>query len=214
MLTFFSPPRLYQIELRGLGGMTPPMDRSSSPTPGYLSSNLLDEENDVSYSRSALQQSATLTSNDSAIQQREREITDLANGILELADIFKELQTMVIDQGTLLDRIDYNVERMATDVKQADKELIVASGYQKKTTKRKAILLLILCIVGLIILITLKPRKGSSAPAPAPAPAPPPPAEPKQPDKPKSGEDAAVPIPGDPGVGKGPKLRIRGQTWR
>lgn len=57
--------------------------------------------------------------------QREREINDIAKGIIELADIFKELQTMVIDQGTMLDRIDYNVERMAENVKGADKELIV-----------------------------------------------------------------------------------------
>lgn len=66
-----------------------------------------------------------LTSNDSAIAQREREITDIARGIIELAEIFKDLQTMVIDQGTMLDRIDYNVERMAVDVKAADKEIVV-----------------------------------------------------------------------------------------
>lgn len=32
---------------------------------------------------------------------------------------------MIIDQGTMLDRIDYNVERMGTEVKAADKELKV-----------------------------------------------------------------------------------------
>ncbi|KAK6543913.1 hypothetical protein TWF694_000632 [Orbilia ellipsospora] len=150
----------YLKRLRGLSGITPPIERSGSPNPAFMSSSILDEENDVSYSRSALQQAATLTSNDTTIMQREREITDIANGIIELAGIFKELQAMVIDQGTLLDRIDYNVEIMKTDVKEAAKELVVASGYQRKTTKRKAMLLLILCIVGVIILLTLKPRRS------------------------------------------------------
>ena len=90
-----------------------------------MPSFLQDEEADVSYSQSMLQQqSATLTSNDAAINQREREITDIAKGIIELADIFKELQTMVIDQGTMLDRIDYNIENMAVHVKAAEKELV------------------------------------------------------------------------------------------
>jgi hypothetical protein len=35
---------------------------------------------------------------------------------------------MVIDQGTMLDRIDYNVEKMAVDVKAADKELITVGA--------------------------------------------------------------------------------------
>ena len=65
-----------------------------------------------------------LRSNDAAIEQREREINGIAEGIIELADIFKNLQTMVIDQGTMLDRIDYNVEKMAVDVKGAQKELV------------------------------------------------------------------------------------------
>lgn len=67
---------------------------------------------------------------------------------------------MIIDQGTMLDRIDYNVERMATDVKGADKELKVASGYQKKGTKRRVILLLVLLVVGMFILLMIKPKKG------------------------------------------------------
>lgn len=122
---------------------------------------------DVSFSQTALQQSATLTSNDAAIIQREREITDIAKGIIELADIFKELQTMVIDQGTMLDRIDYNIEQLNVHVKAADKEMTVAQGYQKKTFKRKVIMLLLLLVVGMIILVSIKPRNsGSRAPLP------------------------------------------------
>lgn len=102
--------------------MTTPLDRAGSPSQLYQDS---DPSADISFSQSALQQSATLTSNDAAIMQREREITDIAKGIIELADIFKELQTMVIDQGTLLDRIDYNVEQMSVHIKAADKEMTV-----------------------------------------------------------------------------------------
>lgn len=56
---------------------------------------------------------------------------------------------------------------MTSNVKAADKELIVASGYQKKSTKRKTILLLILCIIGMIILLTLKPKRHSGTSKPA-----------------------------------------------
>lgn len=99
-----------------------------------------------------------LHSNDAVIMQREREIEEIAQGIIDLSDLFRDLQTMVIDQGTMLDRIDYNVERMATDVKGAEKELKIASGYQKKTTKRKIIFLLFLIVVGMFILVLIKPK--------------------------------------------------------
>lgn len=71
---------------------------------------------------------------------------------------------MVIDQGSMLDRIDYNVERMATDVKEADKELKVASGYQKRGVKRKIMLLLAILIAGMFILLSLKLGTRSSTP--------------------------------------------------
>ena len=118
---------------------------------------------DRSFSQSTLlaaSQQKMLHSNDAVIAQREREIEDIAQGIIELSDLFRDLQTMVIDQGTMLDRIDYNVERMHTDVKSAEKEIKVASGYQRKTTKRKIILLLFLLVAGLFILLLVKPKKG------------------------------------------------------
>ncbi|GAP90797.2 putative syntaxin 16 [Rosellinia necatrix] len=151
--------------MSGLGAASPGGERAPTPLGGssYAADppSLLESDADRSYSQSALQQTTAqrlLHSNDAVILQREREIEDIAQGIIELSDLFRDLQTMVIDQGTMLDRIDYNVERMATDVKAAEKELVVADGYQKKTTKRKLILLLILLIAGVIILLALKPK--------------------------------------------------------
>jgi syntaxin 16 len=149
--------------------MAVPIDRASTPLySNYTDPSLMESDADKSYSQSTLQQTSQkqLTSNDAAIVQREREITDIAQGIIELADIFKELQAMIIDQGTMLDRIDYNVERMAVDVKAADKELNVASGYQKKGTKRRIIFLLILLVVGMIILLIVKPKRHRGAEVP------------------------------------------------
>lgn len=120
-------------ELRELEGMASPFERVSTPIQSqYSDPSLMESDADKSFSQTTLQQTsqkqqqlAVSGANDIAIAQREREINDIAKGIIELSDIFRELQTMIIDQGTMLDRIDYNVERMATDVKQADTELKV-----------------------------------------------------------------------------------------
>lgn len=117
-----------RAELRGLEGVPSPFDRAGTPVQNpYTDPSLMESDADKSFSQSTLMQtSQRLTGqNDAAIMQREREINDIAKGIIELSDIFRELQAMVIDQGTMLDRIDYNVERMGTDVQAADKELKV-----------------------------------------------------------------------------------------
>lgn len=117
-------------ELRALGGFESPFGRSSTPIQNpYSDPSLMESDADKSFSQSTLQQTAQKHrhNNDALIEQREQEINDIAKGIIELADIFKDLQTMVIDQGTMLDRIDYNVERMVVDVKGAEKELTVVS---------------------------------------------------------------------------------------
>lgn len=77
---------------------------------------------------------------------------------------------MIIDQGTMLDRIDYNVEKMSVNVKGAEKELTIATGYQRKSTKRKILLLLLLLVIGLFVVLLIKPKHSSQAePSPNPA---------------------------------------------
>lgn len=118
------------LELRTLGGLTMTIDKLSTPSQNpYTDPSMIESETDKSFSQSTLRQTSQkhLHTNDAAILQREKEINDIAKGIIELADIFKELQNMVIDQGTMLDRIDYNIEKMAENVKGADKELVVVS---------------------------------------------------------------------------------------
>ncbi|GAB7349780.1 hypothetical protein MBLNU459_g0499t1 [Dothideomycetes sp. NU459] len=185
----------YMKKLRSLGGMGSPLDRSSTPVQNpYTDPSLMDSEMDRSSAQSTLlqtkQKQRSTGLHDTVIAQREREIEDIAQGIIDLSNIFQELQTMVIDQGSMLDRIDYNVERMNTDVKEAHKELTVATGYQKKTTKRKIILLLILLVVGMFILLLVKPKsRGEAAPV---NPVPVPPTNPVVPVP--AGEAAGIPV--------------------
>ncbi|MCJ1374195.1 hypothetical protein MMC20_005427 [Loxospora ochrophaea] len=168
---------VYLKKLRALDGISSPLppDRSSTPSQNpYTDPSMIESETDKSFSQSMLQQTVQkrLTGNDAVIMQREREITDIAKGIIELADIFKDLSTMVIDQGTMLDRIDYNVENMSTDVKAADKELTIATGYQRKTTKRKILLFLLLLVIGMFVLLLVKPKRSSNSAPPPPNPLP------------------------------------------
>lgn len=64
-----------------------------------------------------------------ALDRRNAEIHSIAQSIADLADMFKDLSSLVIDQGTLLDRVDWNVEQMNTEVKGAVQELTQATRY-------------------------------------------------------------------------------------
>ena len=61
---------------------------------------------------------------------RSSDIQKLVGQINELALIFKELSILVVEQGTVLDRIDYNVEQARMQVQKGNSEL-------QKTVKRE-----------------------------------------------------------------------------
>lgn len=63
------------------------------------------------------------------LQQRDREITEIARSIAQLAELFKDLSALVIDQGTLLDSVEYNIEQTAVEMQEAVTELKIAEGY-------------------------------------------------------------------------------------
>ncbi|KAL9932829.1 hypothetical protein V8E36_008084 [Tilletia maclaganii] len=123
------------------------------------------------------QEHAPQDSDTQQINRRDREIQQLAKSIQELAELFQDLSALVIDQGTVLDRIDYNVETMGTEINKAVQELNTASSTQRRTGRFQCILLLLLCIALLITLIFTKPLWRSS---PAPV-SPQPPSTPQTP---------------------------------
>ncbi|CAH1779246.1 unnamed protein product [Owenia fusiformis] len=97
--------------------------------------------------------------NTQLIQQREQEINNVVKSITELNDIFRDMASMIVDQGTILDRIDYNIESTATTVEKGLQQLQKAEKYQKKNRKMLVIVVLaVVIIVMLIILIGVKSR--------------------------------------------------------
>jgi len=97
---------------------------------------------------------------ESDIQHRDREVTEIARSITQLAELFRDLSAMVISQGSLLDSIEYNIEQTAVNMEEAARDLDVAEKYQKNTGRRKCIFLLLLIIFGLIITLIFKPRRS------------------------------------------------------
>lgn len=60
--------------------------------------------------------------------ERTRELAEIAKNIASLADLFKDLSALVIEQGTILDSVEYNIERTADSMEGAVKELKIAQG--------------------------------------------------------------------------------------
>src|ERR1700761_880974 len=63
------------------------------------------------------------------LRARDRELTEIAKSIATLAELFKDLSSLVIDQGTLLDSVEYNIEQTAAHMSGAVKELEIATRF-------------------------------------------------------------------------------------
>ena len=65
-------------------------------------------------------------------QQGNKSINSLLESTNELSNIFKDLQTVVQERGTILDRIDYNLEIAEENTKNASGHLMKRIIYKKK----------------------------------------------------------------------------------
>ncbi|XP_062145211.1 syntaxin-43-like isoform X3 [Alnus glutinosa] len=110
-----------------------------------------DEFNDMSindYQMRKLKKSEQITG------EREREIQQVVQSVNDLAQIMKDLSVLVIDQGTIVDRIDYNIQTVAVSVDEGLKQLQKAERTQKKGGMVMcATVLVIMCFFMLVLLI-------------------------------------------------------------
>ena len=90
------------------------------------------------------------------MKKRNEDINVLADSINELSGIFKDLQSVVHEQGTILDRIDYNIDVSYENTQSGNKLLKKAEEHQEQSCFRNVILVLLFIIFIETILITLK----------------------------------------------------------
>jgi len=85
------------------------------------------------------------------LQDRERSVHQLESDIVDMNTIFKDLATMVHEQGEMVDSIEVHVSEAQVRVGEGTSQLRQAEQYKNAARKKK----LILAIVGLIILAIL-----------------------------------------------------------
>lgn len=87
------------------------------------------------------------------VRQQEEQIQNVVQSISDLAEIFRDLSNIVVEQGTVLDRIDYNVEMSVTKTEDGLKQLQKAETYQKKNRKLVIIFFMALTIIIMFIIL-------------------------------------------------------------
>jgi syntaxin 16 len=97
-----------------------------------------------------------LIENQKDIIRRDQELREILNDIVELQALFNQFQGLVVEQGTLLDRIDYNVESAQVSMKGAVKNLVDAEDAQKNSAFTCCVLVLGAIIIVACFILFLK----------------------------------------------------------
>ena len=94
--------------------------------------------------------------NNDQLQRRDKDLTNLLKSVNELAQIFKDMQTLVMEQGTILDRIDYNIDIASNNISKGKKNITKADKHMKNNCFRNVIIILIVIIFIEALLLVLK----------------------------------------------------------
>ncbi|XP_060535405.1 syntaxin-7 [Cylas formicarius] len=117
--------------------------------PGYKKDQQLIElqDNAARQQQHQLQEEADLR----ALQEQEQSVRQLESDINDVNQIFKELGTLVHEQGETIDSIEANVENTSQYVRQGAQQLQQAGSFKDKVRKKK----LIFAGIGALILIVI-----------------------------------------------------------
>ena len=94
--------------------------------------------------------------NNDQLRRRDEDLTNLLKSVNDLAQIFKDMQTLVMEQGTILDRIDYNIDIASSNISQGKKNITKADKHMKNNCFRNVIIILIVIIFIEALLLVFK----------------------------------------------------------
>ncbi len=90
------------------------------------------------------------------LMKRDTQLNNLLDSVNDLAEMFKDMQSLVMEQGSILDRIDYNIDIASTNVTSGKNSIIKANDYHKKNCFRNVIIVLFTCIFIEALLLIFK----------------------------------------------------------
>ena len=103
-------------------------------------------KNDISDTNNTIDNFLMTAENNLKLVKRDNELDNLLSSVNDLAEIFKDMQSLVMEQGSILDRIDYNIDIAASNVSSGKKSIEKADKYHKNNCFRNVIIILIVCI--------------------------------------------------------------------
>ena len=90
------------------------------------------------------------------VKDRNKEIDQIVKTVNDLKEIFQEVSEMVIFQGTILDRIDYNIYQSRHNIRKGNRDMEETHERIKSGCLRRLNQILIICIFIMSILIIFK----------------------------------------------------------
>lgn len=90
---------------------------------------------------------------DDLITEREQDIDAITRDLFDINEIFKTLNTVVQEQGYLLDHIEHNVNSVVINVENAETELESANTKQKNTGNWLWWIFIILIVLLIVIVL-------------------------------------------------------------
>jgi syntaxin 16 len=154
-------------ETRFLNKMEAQRGLEKGSTMGLLAEDL---ERDTGYGRAAggggvggvgggrlqQQQQQAMLAGEALAQERDAEIVKVVEAITELAQIMRDLSTLVVEQGTMLDRVDANIQGAAIKVDAGVRELVQAERTQRRGSAAVCISALLVMIFVMLLVVIVK----------------------------------------------------------
>ncbi|ERF75578.1 hypothetical protein EPUS_04558 [Endocarpon pusillum Z07020] len=131
------------------------LEETTSPSAEGRPSSQQDQQQQLQTQSPRLAPQGEVDFQESLIIERESEIRNIEQGVSELNELFRDVATIVREQGDVIDAIDLNVENVRNDTRGADTELTQASRYQKRARNKACCLLVIMAIVLVVIVLAV-----------------------------------------------------------
>jgi len=87
--------------------------------------------------------------------QREEEVRQLEESVIQVNEMFHDLAQIVSEQGVLIDTIESNVVDAKTNVEEGEKEIDKAVEYQKKSRSKMCCILVFAIIILLVVVLCI-----------------------------------------------------------